>query len=218
MNEETGKLILSEDELNLDIAMRCREILAARGAEVFLTRLTEEEFTLPWPPDTNGDGVEEGASDDLQHRIDMMNDFRAEVFISIHANSAANIAKRKGIQALYCATEDCPFPAQSRRLGGILLEQLKAKLGAAGYEIEQSELRSDLWQDTPDEVPSHLFLLGPAEEPRHPRASEMPGVIIEAFYVTSPTEAEYLNRDDVRQMIALAYADGLEEYLTAGGN
>lgn len=217
VNENTGKLILAEDELNLDVALRCRDILAARGAEVFLTRASQDEFTLPWPPDTNGDGVEEGASDDLQHRIDMMNDFGAEVFISIHANSAADTTRRRGIQGLYCATDDCPFPQETKRLGGILLERLKVTLGEAGYPIEKSELRNDLWQDAGEDEPRHLFLLGPAEMPRHPRATRMPGVIIEAFYVTSPTEAEYLNREEVRQMIALAYADGLQEYLTVGG-
>jgi N-acetylmuramoyl-L-alanine amidase len=217
VDEDTGKLVLAEDELNLDIALRCRDLLVARGAEVTLTRLTQDEFTVPQPPDTNGDGVERGQSDDLQHRIDIINGSGAEVFISIHANSAADTAKRQGIQALYCATSDCPFPEQTRRLGRVVLDHLQARLAEAGYPVERSELRSDFWADTPEEGPRHLFLLGPVEPPRHVRAANMPGIVVEAFYVTSPIEAEYLNRDDVRQAIAEAYADGLQEYLTAGG-
>jgi N-acetylmuramoyl-L-alanine amidase len=218
VDEDTGKLVLAEHELNLDIALRLRDILVARGAEVGLTRVTREDFTVPWPLDANGDGVEQGQSDDLQHRIDIMNDSGAEVFLSIHANSSANPAKRKGIQALYCATEDCPSPpVQTKRLGRLVLDHLASALERAGYPIEKSELRSDLWADSPGEEPRHLFMLGPAELPRHPRAARMPGILIEAFYVTSPAEAEYLNRDAVRQTIADAYADALQAYLTAGG-
>jgi N-acetylmuramoyl-L-alanine amidase len=218
VNEDTGKLILAEHELNLDISLRLRDILVARGAEVGLTRETRDEFTVPWPDDANGDGVEQGQSDDLQHRIDIMNEFGAEVFLSIHANSASNPAKRKGLQALYCATDDCLFPQQNKRVGRLVLDHLWARLEEAGYTIEKSELRSDFWSDSPGEPPGHLFMLGPAEMPRHPRAVKMPGVLIEAFYVTSPQEAEYLNRDEVRQTIAEAYADALQEYLTTKGD
>ncbi|HEX8219947.1 MAG TPA: N-acetylmuramoyl-L-alanine amidase [Chloroflexia bacterium] len=217
VDDDTRKLVLAEHELNLDVALRLRDILVARGAEVGLTRVTREEFTVPWPLDANGDGVEQGQSDDLQHRIDIINESGAEVFLSIHANSSANPAKRKGIQALYCATEDCPFPSETKRLGRLVLDHLASTLERAGYPIEKSELRSDLWADSPGEEPRHLFMLGPAELPRHPRAAKMPGILVEAFYVTSPAEAEYLNRDAVRQTIAQAYADALQEYLTAGG-
>jgi N-acetylmuramoyl-L-alanine amidase len=217
VDEDTGKLILAEHELNLDIALRLRDILVARGAEVGMTRETRDEFTVPWPLDANGDGVEQGQSDDLQHRVDIINAFGAEVFLSIHANSASDPGTRKGIQALYCATEDCLFPQQTKRLGRLVLDHLESWLAEAGYPITKSELRSDFWADSPSEPPRHLFMLGPIEMPRHPRASKMPGVVVEAFYVTSPQEAEYLNRDEVRQTIAESYADALQEYLTTSG-
>jgi N-acetylmuramoyl-L-alanine amidase len=216
VDPDTQRLILSEDELDLDVALRCRDLLMKRGAEVVLTREMKDTFTKPWPPDTNGDGVELGQSDDLQQRVDILNDFRAEVFLSIHANSAANPAKRQGIQALYCATEDCAFPHESKRLGKLALDQLEAKLADAGYPIEQRELRPDFWADYPGEPPSHLFLLGPVNPPGHPRATQMPGVVVEALYVTSPVEAGQLRQDAVRQAIAVAYADALEEYLLGG--
>jgi N-acetylmuramoyl-L-alanine amidase len=217
LDPDTGKLVLAEDELNLDVAMRCRDILAARGAHVVLTRETRQSFSTPWPPDTNGDGVEEGESDDLQHRIDILNGFGAEVFLSIHSNSSGNPAKRRGLQALYCATEDCAFPEQSKRLGRLTLDHLEAKLAKVGYPVEKRELLSDLLEDYPGGPESHYFLLGPASPPRHPRSTQMPGIIVEALYVTSAEEAVQLNRDEVRQAIALAYADALQEFLTSSG-
>ena len=42
----------------------------------------------------------------------------------------------------------------------------------------------------------------------------MPGITIEALYVTSPAEAAALKQDNVRDAIALAYADALQEFLT----
>ncbi len=215
VDKDTGKLILSEDELNLDVALRCRDLLQARGATVIMTRETKDSFTAPWPADVNGDGIKHGQADDLQERIDILNDGHAEVFLSIHANSSANPAKRQGIQGLYCATDDCPFPKQSKQLGLLVMDQLEAKLAEAGNPITQRELRSDLWSDGPDDPYKHLFLLGPAEPPSHPRGTHMPGLIAESLYVTSPTEAALLKQDRVRQAIALAYADALQQYLTA---
>src|SRR5688500_302438 len=82
LNPDTGRLVLSEDEFNLDVAMRAREILTARGASVVLTRENAETFTgVSWPADVNGDGIESSESDDLQARIDILNDFKAEVFV-----------------------------------------------------------------------------------------------------------------------------------------
>lgn len=216
LDPDTGKLVLSEAELNLDVALRCRDLLLARGADVSLTRVEADTFTAPWPADVNGDGIVGGAGDDLQERVDIMNNFHAEVFLSIHANTTANPANRGGIQALYCATSDCAFPAESKRLGTLVLDQLEAKLAEAGYPVRKRELRSDLWSDNPDDPVSHLFLLGPANPPRHIRATEMPGVVAESLYVTSPTEAAQLKKSAVRQAIALAYADALQEYLLSG--
>lgn len=215
VDPNTQKLILSEDELDLDVAKRCRDILVARGAQVTLTRETKDSFTAPWPPDTNGDGIERGESDDLQERIDILNASHAEVFLSIHANSAADPAKRGGMQALYCATDDCMYPQANKRLGQIVLDHLQAALEAQGVTIKKRELRSDYWSDTPGEAPTHLFMTGPANPPHHPRAIQMPGITIEALYVTSPDEAVQLKKDSVRQAIALAYADALQEFLTS---
>ena len=214
VDKSTGKLILSEAELNLDVALRCRDILVARGATVMMTRETADKFTVPWTPDTNGDGTPGTEADDLQHRIDILNDFHAEVFLSIHANSSGNPAMRQGMQALYCGAPDCAFPQQNKRLGSIVLDHLSKGLAGAGYPAKRSELRNDLWSDVPGEPPTHLFMLGPANPPRHVRAITMPGIVIEAMYVTSPEEAAQLKKDSIRQAIAQSYADALQEFLT----
>jgi N-acetylmuramoyl-L-alanine amidase len=214
VDPKTDKLILSEAEFNLDVALRCRDLLRARGAGVVLTRESADTFTAPWPADANGDGIVGGSRDDLQERVDILNDFHAEVFLSIHANGGRKRAGREDVQVLYCSTSDCAFPVESKRFGKLVLDQLRAQLAAVGYQVQTNRLMSDLEPTYPGEPPVHMFVLGPAHPPLHPRATAMPGVISESLYVTSPDDAAQLNRDAVRQAIALAYADALEAHLT----
>jgi N-acetylmuramoyl-L-alanine amidase len=213
VSPETRRVVLSEDVVNLDVAQRTRDLLAARGATVFLTREEKDSFTTPWPQDPNGDGLKRGQADDLQWRIDQINAFKAQVFLSIHANSHSNPNKRQGIQALACITDDCPFRARNLRLGKLALDHLEIELAAIGYPVTARELRNDLFSDGPGDPPGHLFLTGPAEAPRHPRAVTMPGAIVEALYITSPDEVQQLLEPAVRQAIARAYAAALEDFL-----
>jgi N-acetylmuramoyl-L-alanine amidase len=206
-------LILSEAEFVLDVALRCRDILVARGASVVLTRETADTFTAPWPVDANGDGIVGAPGDDLQERVDILNNFHAEAFLSIHANAGAMDPAHPDLQAIYCGTAGCPYPAQSAYLGQLVLQQLTTRLAAVGYTPSGSLLETDLEADT-SEPPQHLFVLGPVNPPRHVRATTMPGVLAETLFVSSPREAAVLNRSDVRQAIALAYADALQAFLT----
>jgi N-acetylmuramoyl-L-alanine amidase len=213
VDPDTNKLVLSEDVVNLDVAKITRGLLEARGATVFLTRETTEAFTTPWPDDANGDGIEHGQADDLQWRIDEMNSFGAEVFLSIHENSHSNPNKRQGIQALGCITDDCLYPTQSLHMGKLALDHLETELAAIGYPVTARELRNDLFSDGPGDPIGHLFLTGPVEKPKRPRAAEMPGTVVEALYITSPDEVQQLLQPTVRQAIARAYAGALEDYL-----
>ena len=45
------------------------------------------------------------------------------------------------------------------------------------------------------------------------RSPNMPGVLSETFYVSKPAEVKELLRDDVRQVVALGYADALQQFL-----
>ncbi|MEO6458348.1 MAG: N-acetylmuramoyl-L-alanine amidase [Chloroflexia bacterium] len=214
LDPDTGKLVLSEDEFNLDVAMRARDILTARGAGVVLTRENAETFTIPWPADVNGDGAVGGYTDDLQARIDVANDFRAEVFLSIHANAGRfNPETKTDLQVIYCGASDCDFPEENKRLGRLVLDYLRTNLDASGSDEYNGELLTDLDAD-PSDPPLHMFVLGPALPPRHVRALVMPGVLSESLYVSWPEHLTQLRKESVRQAIALAYADALQEYLT----
>lgn len=193
------------------MAKRCRDILVERGADVVLTREDADTFTSPWPNDANGDGIVGASGDDLQTRVDILNDFHAEVFLSIHANSLAESKSAEDLQIIYCGS-DCAHPAESKRLGDLVLSQLTSQLAAAGVQVNKGAVLADLDVDASD-PPLHMFVLGPPAPPRHVRSTNMAGVLGETLYVSQPVEAKELLRDDVRQAIALGYANALQEFL-----
>lgn len=74
-----------EKEVNLQVALRLRAILAAKGATVYMTRATDAWSA---PPDVRA----AGGADDLQHvdlayRVRLANELNVDLFLSIHHNA-----------------------------------------------------------------------------------------------------------------------------------
>lgn len=71
---------LTEAEVNLDVALRLRDLLVANGAEVLLTRESDRDFLSPSDSSLRGD---------LNQRVALVNAFRPDLFVSIHHNADA---------------------------------------------------------------------------------------------------------------------------------
>lgn len=71
---------LTEAEVNLDVALRLRDLLVAHGAEVMLTRETDRDFLSP---------ADSSLRADLNQRVALVNAFRPDLFVSIHHNADA---------------------------------------------------------------------------------------------------------------------------------
>ena len=82
-----GKYGKDEDELNLEIAQKLRELIEESGGIVVMTR---EDDTLS----------DSSLSKDLKNRVVKANEVVAEVLISIHLNSFSQ-SKYKGAQVFY---------------------------------------------------------------------------------------------------------------------
>jgi len=76
-----------EDELNLEIALKLREIIEQSGGIVVMTREADELS------DTN-------LNKDLKNRVEKANENMGDIFISIHLNSFSQ-SKYKGAQVFY---------------------------------------------------------------------------------------------------------------------
>jgi N-acetylmuramoyl-L-alanine amidase len=71
---------LSEAEVNLAVALKLRDLLAARGADVLLTRERDRDFLTP---------ADSALRADLAERVRLAGAFAPDLFVSIHHNADA---------------------------------------------------------------------------------------------------------------------------------
>ena len=182
--EETGAIAdngLSEAELNLDVARRTAARLRDAGATVVLTRDRDVRVT-----------IETRAA--IARALDPL------VFVSIHHNGGTtHPAERPGVQVYHQV--DAP---ESRRLGGILFEELREKVTplsdtwSAGNAVG---VRTRIGTEGDD---FYGVLRGPAG---------IPSVLVEALYLSSEPEATLLTTEALRDAEAAAIAAAIVEWL-----
>jgi N-acetylmuramoyl-L-alanine amidase len=188
-----GKRILEKD-LNLDVARRTAALLRAAGYQVTLTREADVQVGGPQ------------LKDDLQARIDMANGTKADAFVSIHHNGIGNTAIR-GIES-YFAT-DRPFSDDSKRLATLLYEQIGRQMASTGYDAYPRGTKSD---SLAVGAGDHFFVLSPVNK-NVKRATNMPGALVEALFLTNELDAAQLARNEVRDAIARGYAVSIATFL-----
>ena len=103
-----------EKELNLDVALRLRDLLDAQGAQVILTRETDTALA---------EAGDQRKRRDLQARVDAAQG--ADLFLSIHMNEYHTRAE-SGPQVFYRKGQ-----ADSRLLAGVMQNALNAGLSPA---------------------------------------------------------------------------------------
>lgn len=214
-----------EADVNLDIALRAAARLRERGYHVVLSRQTADQ--PGGSEDVNGDG-QNTSRDGLQAVVDQANAAGADLFLSIHHNGSAD-SSVAGSEVYYCA--DRPFADASFRLGELVLSEVRAALAREGYLSPNRGVLDDSLLYTRGAYRGHLFVLGPLRTPRASaptrtpspadaprrsapklRATEMPGVLSEALFVSNPHEAWLLSQPHVRAALADAFADAIDRY------
>jgi N-acetylmuramoyl-L-alanine amidase len=192
-----GRVDLIEKEVNLEIALRVEALLSGRGFGTVMTRWTDTEVNVP-VRDLNGDGRVD-PDDDLQARVDVANDARADLLFSIHNNGATD-PRFRGTYTFYCSAH--PLGEDARNLAALLQVGLLGNLRDTGYpDVVNGGFRDDGGLGKPF---GHLFLVGP-QTPRVARVSQMPGVVGESLFVSSDREALLLQDGAVLDAVARAY-------------
>jgi N-acetylmuramoyl-L-alanine amidase len=187
-----GGPLLREKDLNLDVVRRTAQLLRAAGYEVVQTRDGDQQAAGP------------KLTDDLQRRVDIANQFKADAFVSVHHNGLNNRGIR-GLEVYYAA--DRPHSAESKALADLLYQQVGRHLAAAGYEPNGRGVRTDTSIDG-----DHLYLLSPETE-RIKSPSMMPAVLGEALFLTNDADLAALGRPEVRDAIARGYAVAIGAFL-----
>lgn len=212
--DETGHMDFYEAQVNLDLALRVRDLLVARGYRVLLTR--DSDYRLFNDRDVNGDG-EVNTVDESQARVDFINTSGAEAFLSIHQNAFEYPDGRPvddvgGTVVYYCA--DRPFSERSRLLAEKVHEKILEAFYDLGHDVRDRGVLDDKVLREKGVPGAHLILLGPESE-RIVRPSEMPGVLSETLFITHRREAQLARDPQALDRLALAYAEAFDAYFEA---
>lgn len=193
---ENKELGLKEKVLTLDVSRRLRKILMARGYKVVLTRNDDRQLG----PDK---------TTDFTRRSQIASSAGADLMVSIHFNSLYPDTKTSGTE-LYTFTpqfqrstrslsagesddaEDDPAPVNRYDGWSAILAH------AIHREIITSLKTSDRGQKT-----MHSAVL---------RGLNCPGVLVEAVFLSNPSEGRKTATAAYRQQIAEAIADGIGAY------
>jgi N-acetylmuramoyl-L-alanine amidase len=193
-----------EKDVALSIGRRLRaELVNARGLQVFLTRETDREV-------------------ELDERTAIANNYKADLFVSIHANaSRARGAKGSEVYFLsYQASDD-----ESRRIAQ--LEGMAEPLGGAA---PGSDLALILWDMAQAEhleessalasrIQEELAVVTGSEGRGVKQApfrvlvgAAMPAVLVEVAFISNPEEEQLLASDAYQAKIAASLARGIERF------
>jgi len=198
---------LQEKELTLDIARRVAALLQEdTGVRVLLTRSTDRFMAL-------------------RERTTLANRERADLFVSIHANSAP-AAAATGAETYFLSSEATDNAARQAAAAENRVIALEANTKGASRDL----LRSILWDLAQSDFQQESSRLAEGVQNTLDRAlrlpsrgvkqapfyvlggAAMPAILVEVGFMTNPAEEQRLRDDGYRDRIARAIAAGLGGY------
>ena len=195
-----------EKDLCLDVALRLGRLIQQKlpGAEVIYTR--KDDTFVP-----------------LEERTAIANKAKADLFISIHANSSRD-PKARGIETYYLnfatSPESMEVAARENADSQESLHDLQdlIKKIARNDKIEESK---ELATDVQDTLAERLQLVSRRERNRGVKkapfvvliGANMPSVLSEISFVSNPADERLLRRASQRQRIADGLYRGIATYL-----
>jgi N-acetylmuramoyl-L-alanine amidase len=197
---------LMEKDLCLDVALRLGKMIEERlpGTEVTYTR--EDDTFIP-----------------LEQRTVIANDSKADLFISIHANSSPDPSAR-GVETYYLNFSPSPEAMQvaarenATAQGNVHdLEDLILRI-AKNEKVEESR---ELAGDIQSSLTSRLQKTNHSIRDRGVRkapfvvliGANMPSVLAEISFISNPSDESSLRKPDGRDRVADGLYKGIESYL-----
>ena len=196
---------LEEKDLVLDVGRRLGKLLETRlGAEVVYTR--KDDTFIP-----------------LETRTAVANQARADLFVSIHANSSRDAAAR-GVETYYLNFTSSPealeVAARENAVSEKSIYELRdlVKKIALKEKIEESR---EFAGDVQESLHSGLAAKSPAIRDRGVKkapfivliGANMPSILAEISFVSNPTDERRLETAEYRQRIAESLYRGIAKYV-----
>ena len=195
---------LEEKDLVLDVGRRLGKLLETRlGAEVVYTR--KDDTFIP-----------------LETRTAVANQARADLFVSIHANSSRDAGAR-GVETYYLNFTSSPealeVAARENAVSAKSVYELQdlVKKIALKEKIEESR---EFAGDVQESLHSGLAVKSPAIRDRGVKkapfivliGANMPSILAEISFVSNPTDEHRLATSEYRQRIAESLYRGIAKY------
>jgi N-acetylmuramoyl-L-alanine amidase len=201
-----GPTGLMEKDLCLDVALRLGKIIEQRlpGADVVYTR--SDDTFIP-----------------LEERTNIANQAKADLFISIHANSSRDQGAR-GIETYYLnlkgtaeAMEVAARENAAAQEGVHDLQDLVKRI-AQTEKIDESK---ELAEDVQDSLSKRIQKSGKIVKNRGVRkapfvvliGADMPSVLTEISFLSNPADEKLLKQPEQRQRVAEGLYQGMASYL-----
>jgi len=201
-----GPTGLMEKDLCLDVSLRLGKIIQQRlpSADVVFTR--NDDTFIP-----------------LERRTEIANEAKADLFISVHANSSQD-HKARGIETYYLnftgSSDAMEVASRENALsanGVHDLQDIVAKI-ARSEKIEESRDLATMIQDS---LSKHMENLNRGDRNRGVRkapfvvliGADMPSVLAEVSFLSNPSDEKWLKNPENRQRVADGLYRGIETYL-----
>jgi N-acetylmuramoyl-L-alanine amidase len=197
---------LMEKDLCLDVALRLGHLIEQKlpGAEVVYTR--KDDTFIP-----------------LEERTAIANEAKADLFISIHANSSHDHEAR-GIETYYLnfatSEESLEVATRENSLSQEGLHDLQdiVKKIARNEKIEESK---EFASDVQDSLSHRMQLVSQNERNRGVKkapfvvliGANMPSILSEISFISNPSDEKLLRKGDQRQRVADGLYRGIAAYL-----
>lgn len=176
--KDPGKIAINgelEKDINLAISLLVERDLIEQGYEVIMTRTTDEGL--------HATGSEWGKVQDLQQRVQLINESEATLAISIHQNSYTE-ESIKGAQVFYYENS-----AKAKAAAALMQEQLKI--------LDPDNHREIKGNDT-------YYLI---------KRTITPTIIVECGFLSNQNEAENLCDETYQKELAQTIVKGINEYV-----
>ncbi|WP_127583952.1 N-acetylmuramoyl-L-alanine amidase CwlD [Paenibacillus koleovorans] len=171
-----------EKEVNLSIALYLRDYLQQSGAVVVMTR--EEDRDLA---DSSTRGYSKRKTQDLMNRVEMIQNQKADLLISIHLNSIPS-AKWSGAQTFYSPSNDA-----GKKLATSIQEELKRNLNNTNREPKSENT---------------VYLL---------KELTIPTALVEVGFLSNPAEARQMADDVYQRKVAESIYRGVLKFAASTG-
>ena len=174
------------------------------------------------PGDTDGQLLSlVGAHDDVAARDVCANMAHADLLVGIYMDAGGS-PQNAGSVSIY--DTDRPFSAANLQFATLLQNDVLSAMNSQGWGIPNDGVLSDANEGSSVGDPAdgglaaasahydHLLLLGPASAGYFSTPSQMPGAVIEPFFLTDPYEGSIAISTGSQDVVAKGIASAVEQY------